>query len=257
MYIDLTLDGFRLPGIKNFEPQFGIKEVDGAGLTTRAIVDDMMMPFLKQRAIVINEPSTTTEVRHNTVIALQNGNVKLVLGDAGFVGCKVRVIGIMPDGTGYVEYKDASGNKATYDVAKDTEVTFMGNANRGWILLSSLPVVPEPPEPPKRPIIVSENTTVGEVQEDNTIVLTDKDIELTLDDSEYVGCRISVIGGMATGTSVVKYKDVSSVADTTTPSSAADGGAQPDEIVLQTSSIAPKSEVVFIGGESGSWFILE
>lgn len=30
MFIDLTLDGFRIPGIRNFVPPFGVKETDGA-----------------------------------------------------------------------------------------------------------------------------------------------------------------------------------------------------------------------------------
>lgn len=137
MYINLTLDGFRLPGIRNFIPPFGVKEVDGAGLTTRAIVDDIMLPFLTQRAIVINEASTTSEVQHDSVIALENGNVKLTLGASGYIGCRVRIIGVMLVGTGNVEFTDMSGTKQTLDITANTEITLIGGQNGAWFIPES------------------------------------------------------------------------------------------------------------------------
>lgn len=80
-----------------------------------------MMPFLMQRPVEINEASATSEVQHDSTIALENGNVKLTLGNAGFIGCRVRVIGAMQDGTGYVEYTAASGAKQTRNIMADNE----------------------------------------------------------------------------------------------------------------------------------------
>lgn len=133
MFIDLTLDGFRIPGIRNFIPPFGAKEVDGAGLTTRAIVDDMMLSFLTQRPVVINETSATSEVQRNSSVVLDNGDITLKLGASGYIGCRIRIANIS-SGTGHIEYADTSGNQQTHDIASGREVTLTGGRQGAWFI---------------------------------------------------------------------------------------------------------------------------
>lgn len=114
--IDLTLQGFLVPNILGYDPPFGTKVEttveNRGGLTTRQVNDNIMLPFAKQRAVVVSQTDATTNVEYDAKIILRSldeitpdedageaggetlpeATLTLTLGDGGYEGCVVTIL---------------------------------------------------------------------------------------------------------------------------------------------------------------------
>lgn len=104
--IDLSLQSFIVPDILGYSPPFGTKVETTAenrgGLSTRQVNDNIMLPFAKQRAVVVSHSDVTSLVEYDAKIVLRAAlteeteagteeSVTLTLGDGGYEGCVVTV----------------------------------------------------------------------------------------------------------------------------------------------------------------------
>lgn len=88
--IDLTLNGIKIPALDGYTPPFGTKVVSG-GLTTQEVNDNVIAPFVKERAIEITEDSSTGNIEYNANLVITTNYAALTLGSGSYQGCKVTV----------------------------------------------------------------------------------------------------------------------------------------------------------------------
>lgn len=152
MKIDTTLKSFLVPDLQEYTPPFGTKVIRNAinngGLSTQEVNDNIMMPFAKQRPLVITEDSETDTIEYNASFVINQENITLSLKDA-FIGC---VIKILFAENGKIEYTNVFGETNTDEILKNRtiEYTYTGD---GWFC-SSAPAIkskveqyPTDPEP--------------------------------------------------------------------------------------------------------------
>lgn len=152
MKIDTTLKSFLVPDLQEYTPPFGTKvirtAINNGGLSTQEVNDNIMMPFAKQRPLVITEDSETDTIEYNASFVINEENITLALSDA-FIGC---VIKILFAANGKVEYKNVFGDSNIDEILKNriVEYTYTGD---GWFC-SSAPAIyskveqyPTDPEP--------------------------------------------------------------------------------------------------------------
>lgn len=74
--IDLTLKSLLIPDIIGYEPPFGTKITrtpeNKGGLSTRQVNDNILLPFAKQRAVVIEQSDTISQIEYDAKIILKN-----------------------------------------------------------------------------------------------------------------------------------------------------------------------------------------
>lgn len=152
MKIDTTLKSFLVPDLQEYIPPFGTKVIRNAinngGLSTQEVNDNIMMPFAKQRPLVVTEDSETDSIEYNAIFVINKENIKLALKDA-FIGCVIKILFAK---NGKIEYTNVFGETNIDEILKSrtTEYTYTGD---GWFC-SSAPAIkskveqyPTDPEP--------------------------------------------------------------------------------------------------------------
>ena len=96
MQIDLTLNDFQIPAIPDYTPEFGTKKIPSTGykggLSTTEVNKNVMMPFVKERPIIVDEDSQTTEVQADCVLDIRAAEeVSVTLGNGAFRNVKIAV----------------------------------------------------------------------------------------------------------------------------------------------------------------------
>lgn len=99
--VDFTLDSFKVPGLANYENEIGTKKADGIGLTTEEIVDNDLMAWRQQKAVLASENISTGKIESDRKIFITQGDVTVTLGE-GFKGCTVRITCDYANGKSYV-----------------------------------------------------------------------------------------------------------------------------------------------------------
>lgn len=152
MKIDTTLKSFLVPDLQEYTPPFGTKvirtAINNGGLSTQEVNDNIMMPFAKQRPLVITEDSETDTIEYNASFVINKENITLSLKEA-FIGCVIKVLFVA---NGKVEYTNVFGESNIDEILKNRtiEYTYTGD---GWFC-SSAPAInskaeqyPTDPEP--------------------------------------------------------------------------------------------------------------
>lgn len=137
MIVDLTLDRLRLPALENFDPAFGKKELSG-GVSTENVCNDVMLPFSKQRPIILTENSTTKadatrgDVQADCRLEFSQAGLTFALGVPSCAGIKAEFIGgFSTSGTSSVSYTATSG-AATKTVSAGQKVTLVATSSLEW-----------------------------------------------------------------------------------------------------------------------------
>lgn len=137
MIVDLTLDRLRLPALENFDPAFGKKELSG-GVSTENVCNDVMLPFSKQRPIILTENSTTKadatrgDVQADCRLEFSQAGLTFALGVPSCAGIKAEFIGgFSTSGTSSVSYTATSG-AATKTVSAGQKVTLVATSALEW-----------------------------------------------------------------------------------------------------------------------------
>ena len=137
MVIDLTLDRLRLPALENFTPAFGQKEASG-GVSTENVCNDVMLPFSRQRPIILVENSTTKAdasrgaVQADCRLEFSAAGLTFALGAPSCAGIKAEFIGgYTGAGTCTVSYTGTSG-ASTRSVSAGQKVTLVATTALAW-----------------------------------------------------------------------------------------------------------------------------
>jgi hypothetical protein len=130
MVINGRLEDLAVPGFSGYDPPFGTKKADGQPVSSREENENIMLPFKKQRPIVVTETSSVVNIEANLVFQMGVAETILTLGDAAFNGCRVKVLNTS-DGKVRVTY--ASGKTKAIALGKFAEFEYIG----GWIISSS------------------------------------------------------------------------------------------------------------------------
>ncbi len=99
--LDLTLDSFLVPDLVGYNPSFGRKitrtEMNGGGLSTAEVNQNVMMAFAKMRPVPIASASDTTDVEYDAKLVFQSNlasSITLTLGDGTYIGCNVVITNV-------------------------------------------------------------------------------------------------------------------------------------------------------------------
>lgn len=152
MKIDTTLKSFLVPDLQEYTPPFGTKVIRNAinngGLSTQEVNDNIMMPFAKQRPLVITEDSETDTIEYNASFVINKENITLSIKEA-FIGCVIKVLFVA---NGKIEYTNVFGETNIDEILKSRtiEYTYTGD---GWFcssapeIYSKVEQYPTDPEP--------------------------------------------------------------------------------------------------------------
>lgn len=116
--IDLTLDSMLVPAINGYTPIVGTKIMKTAsnkgGLTTQQVVENIAMPFLKQRSIIVEESEESSIIEYNANIMINNEDAIFTLGRGVSPGIKVQIMCLTSAKIRYLGItKNASGEQNT------------------------------------------------------------------------------------------------------------------------------------------------
>jgi hypothetical protein len=131
MTINGRLNDLAVPGFPGYDPPFGTKKVDGQPVSSREENENIMLPFKKQRPIVVSEASSVIDIESNLVFDMIVAGISLNLGDAVFRGCRVKILN---SSIGAVQVVYSAQKTKSVPAGKFVEFEFTAN---GWILSSS------------------------------------------------------------------------------------------------------------------------
>lgn len=97
--IDLTLNSLLVPDILGYDPPFGSKITttpkNKGGLSTQQVNDNILLPFAKQRAVIVEQSDTTSRVEYDAKLLLKNKEqeetLTIIIDEASYPGCLVSI----------------------------------------------------------------------------------------------------------------------------------------------------------------------
>ena len=103
--LDYSLKNFKIPGFPQYDPLFGTIKDEGEGLHSKEILQNEMMPFVKQRSIngeplneneeppigIISQDSFATPIEFNATFAVDEG-VILQLEEPSYEGQEITIV---------------------------------------------------------------------------------------------------------------------------------------------------------------------
>lgn len=104
--IDLTLDSMLVPALEGYKPVVGKKieytALNKGGLNTQQVVENIAMPFVKQRSILVEESATSSVIEYDASIMISGENVTLTLDRGVSPGIEIQVMCLKPAKIRYV-----------------------------------------------------------------------------------------------------------------------------------------------------------
>ena len=104
--IDLTLDAMLVPALEGYKPVVGKKieytALNKGGLNTQQVVENIAMPFVKQRSILVEESATSSVIEYDASIMISGENVTLTLDRGVSPGIEIQVMCLKPAKIRYV-----------------------------------------------------------------------------------------------------------------------------------------------------------
>ena len=120
--IDLTLDSLLIPDILGYTPPFGTKIATTAqnkgGLSTQQVNDNILLPFEKQRAVVVEASDTTSKVEYDARLIVSGDGITVTVPSESFAGCVLSVLS--PAGTNHLNI-----NSTSYTLVAGQPYSFM------------------------------------------------------------------------------------------------------------------------------------
>ena len=72
--IDLTLDSMLVPALEGYKPVVGKKieytALNKGGLSTQQVVENIALPFVKQRSVIIDKSETSSVIEYDASIMI-------------------------------------------------------------------------------------------------------------------------------------------------------------------------------------------
>lgn len=120
--IDLTLDSLLVPDILGYDPPFGQKVVttpeNKGGLSTQQVNDNILLPFAKQRAVVIEQSDTISQIEYDAKVILKNtpegGGITVTIGTAQYPGCILTIACMATSATVNINGEDFTLRQGSY-----------------------------------------------------------------------------------------------------------------------------------------------
>lgn len=104
--IDLTLDAMLVPALEGYKPVVGKKieytALNKGGLNTQQVVENIAMPFVKQRSILVEESATSSVIEYDASIMISGENVTLTLDRGVSPGIEIQVMCLKPAKIRYI-----------------------------------------------------------------------------------------------------------------------------------------------------------
>ena len=98
--IDLTLDSMLVPALEGYKPVVGKKieytALNKGGLNTQQVVENIALPFVKQRSILVEESATTSVIEFDASIMVSGNNVTLTLDRGVSPGIEIQIMCLNP-----------------------------------------------------------------------------------------------------------------------------------------------------------------
>lgn len=105
--IDLTLDSMLVPALEGYKPVVGKKieytALNKGGLNTQQVVENIAMPFVKQRSVIIDKSETSSVIEYDASIMISGVNVTFTLDRGVSPGIEIQVMCLQPASIRYVE----------------------------------------------------------------------------------------------------------------------------------------------------------
>ena len=93
--IDLTLDALLVPALEGYTPVIGRKieytSKNKGGLSTQQVIENVALPFVKQRAISVESSDVTTVVEYNASLVIHGDNTVISLGNGAASGIQIEI----------------------------------------------------------------------------------------------------------------------------------------------------------------------
>lgn len=137
---DTTLTNkLKFCNVYGFSREYGTKKANtqnGGSLTTMEFNENQALVYDNERPILITEDSETNNVEYNANFALTNEDIKLTLGNGGFVGVEVKVLIIKNSS---VEYLSKTGSIVSDNLKAGRVVKYLWTGD--YWLCSSAPAI--------------------------------------------------------------------------------------------------------------------
>lgn len=104
--IDLTLDSMLVPALEGYKPVVGKKieytALNKGGLNTQQVVENIAMPFVKQRSVIIDKSETSSVIEYDASIMINGVNVTFTLDRGVSPGIEIQVMCLQSASIRYV-----------------------------------------------------------------------------------------------------------------------------------------------------------
>ena len=94
--IDLTLDSMLVPALEGYKPVVGKKieytALNKGGLNTQQVVENIAMPFVKQRSVIIDKSETSSVIEYDARIMISGEDVTFTLDRGVSPGIEIQVM---------------------------------------------------------------------------------------------------------------------------------------------------------------------
>ncbi|GMO51988.1 MAG: hypothetical protein Pg6C_17160 [Treponemataceae bacterium] len=91
MVINGGLGELKVPGFPGYTPPFGTKKADGQPVSSREHNENILLPFKRHRPVEVIEDSSADGIEDNLSLDVKVAGITLVLGNAAFTGCRVKI----------------------------------------------------------------------------------------------------------------------------------------------------------------------
>ena len=137
MVVDLSMNDFKIPKLYQFDYDFGQMKASG-GLTTAEVATNIAMPFERERAYVISENSSTSDIYCDARFSIDTDDVTLTLGDPKYKGCSITVFGDMASGeSATVIYKTGANTTKSQTITKNSKTEFISLDGYYFVVVKS------------------------------------------------------------------------------------------------------------------------
>lgn len=136
---DTTLSKLKFCNVYGFSREYGTKktkEQNGGSLTTLEFNENQALKYDTERPVLILEDSETTDVEYNANFVITNEDIKLTLGNGGFVGVEVKVLIIKNSS---IEYLSKTGIVVSDNLKAGRVVKYLWTGD--YWLCSSAPAI--------------------------------------------------------------------------------------------------------------------
>lgn len=127
--VDLSLNSLMIPGLSNYENEFGTKVESNRGLSTQQAVDNDLMAFRHQRAIIADENLTCTDAERDAKFLITAGDVTVTLTKASYAGCELLFIADFEGGTSSIVFDREDGTDETVSIVAGGKKRLYSNKN--------------------------------------------------------------------------------------------------------------------------------